>query len=99
MRLWHILRSRLRSLFFRDRRESDLREELQFHLERETERLQAPAACPAERGARAGASGRSVAVEPTKEPAATRVARRSSTVWCETSVTPVARSAGRPWWP
>lgn len=41
MRLWHILQSRLRSLFFRDRRESDLREELQFHLERETERLQA----------------------------------------------------------
>ena len=41
MRLRHILQSRLRSLFFRDRRESDLREELQFHLERETERLQA----------------------------------------------------------
>jgi putative ABC transport system permease protein len=41
VRLWHILQSRLRSLFFRDRRESDLREELQFHLERETERLQA----------------------------------------------------------
>ena len=40
MRLWDILQSRLRSLFFRDRRESDLREELQFHLERETERLQ-----------------------------------------------------------
>ncbi len=41
MRLLHILRSRLRSLVFRDRRESDLSEELQFHLERETERLQA----------------------------------------------------------
>ena len=41
MRLWHILQSRLRSLFFRDGRESDLSEELQFHLERETERLQA----------------------------------------------------------
>jgi len=41
VRLWHILGSRLRSLFFRDRRESDLSEELQFHLERETERLQA----------------------------------------------------------
>ena len=41
MRVWHILRSRLRSLVFRDRRESDLREELQLHLERETERLQA----------------------------------------------------------
>jgi predicted permease len=41
VRLWNILHSRLRSLFFRDRREADLREELQFHLERETERLQA----------------------------------------------------------
>ena len=41
MRLWDILRTRLRSLFFRDRRESDLREELQFHLDREVERLQA----------------------------------------------------------
>jgi predicted permease len=40
VRIWYILRSRLRSLFFRDRRESDLREELQFHLERETERLE-----------------------------------------------------------
>ena len=41
MRLWHMLTSRLRSLFFRDRRESDLNEELRFHLERDTERLQA----------------------------------------------------------
>ncbi len=41
MRTWHILRSRLRSIFFRSRRESDLSEELQIHLERETERLQA----------------------------------------------------------
>jgi predicted permease len=41
VRAWHILRSRLRSLLFRGGRESDLREELQFHLERETERLQA----------------------------------------------------------
>ena len=41
MRLWHILRSRLRSLVFRDRRESDLSEELQLHIERETERLRA----------------------------------------------------------
>ena len=41
MRLWHILQSRLRSIVFRDRRESDLSEELQLHLERETERLQA----------------------------------------------------------
>ena len=41
MRLWHIFHSRLRSVFFRDRREDDLREELEFHLERETERLEA----------------------------------------------------------
>ena len=41
MRAWDIIRSRLQSLFFRDRRESDLSEELQLHLERETERLQA----------------------------------------------------------
>ena len=41
MRLWHILRSRLRSIVFRGRRESDLSEELQLHLERETDRLQA----------------------------------------------------------
>jgi predicted permease len=39
VRLWHILQSRLRSIVFRDRRESDLSEELQLHLERETERL------------------------------------------------------------
>ena len=41
MRLWYIIRSRLRSLLFRGGRESDLSEELQLHLERETERLQA----------------------------------------------------------
>jgi predicted permease len=40
MRLWHILQSRLRSIVLRGRRESDLSEELQFHLEREIERLQ-----------------------------------------------------------
>src|SRR4029434_9050078 len=41
MRLWHILQSRLRSMVFRGRRESDLSEELQLHFEREIERLQA----------------------------------------------------------
>ena len=41
MRLWDILRARLRSLVFRDRRESELTEELQLHLEREAERLRA----------------------------------------------------------
>jgi predicted permease len=40
MRLWLILRSRLRSIVFPNRRESDLSEEVQFHLEREIERLQ-----------------------------------------------------------
>jgi predicted permease len=41
VRAWHIVRSRLRSLIFRGDCESDLTEELQLHLERETERLQA----------------------------------------------------------
>jgi predicted permease len=41
VRLFHILQSRLRSIAFRDRRESDLSEELQLHLDREIERLEA----------------------------------------------------------
>ena len=41
MRLWYLLRSRLRSILNRDRREQDLRDELQLHLDREMERLQA----------------------------------------------------------
>ena len=41
MRLWHILRSRLKSLLFRDRRAADLNEELQLHIDREAERLRA----------------------------------------------------------
>ena len=41
MRLWHILGSRVRSLVLRGRREADLNEELQLHIDRETERLQA----------------------------------------------------------
>jgi len=39
MRFWHIAVARLRSVFFRDRREADLGEELRYHLDRETERL------------------------------------------------------------
>src|SRR5687767_12054005 len=39
MRIGHILAARFRSLFFRGRRESDLSEELQLHIEREIERL------------------------------------------------------------
>jgi predicted permease len=41
MRVWDIVRSRFRSLVCRASREADLREELQLHLEREVERLEA----------------------------------------------------------
>jgi len=41
MRAWNALHTRVRSLVFRERRESELREELQLHLDRESERLQA----------------------------------------------------------
>ena len=41
MRFGHIVASRVRSVFFRGRREAELREELQFHLDREAERLEA----------------------------------------------------------
>ena len=47
-RLWRILRSRFRSLVFPGRREAELSEELQLHLERETERLQAAGLSPEE---------------------------------------------------
>jgi putative ABC transport system permease protein len=46
VRLLDILRTRLRSLLFRDSRESELTEELQIHLERETERLRAGGLSP-----------------------------------------------------
>ena len=39
MRGWHIVIAKLRSVVFRGRREADLGEEVQFHLDRETERL------------------------------------------------------------
>ena len=65
VRLWHILHSRLRSLLFSARREADLREELQFHLERETERLEAAGMRPD--AARLQALRMFGAVEPTKE--------------------------------
>jgi predicted permease len=48
VRVGHILRSRFRSLFFRETRESDLNFELQLHLEREAERLQATGLSPDE---------------------------------------------------
>ena len=65
MRLWYILQARLRSLFFRDRREADLREELQLHLERETERLEATGMRPD--AARLQALRAFGGVEPTTE--------------------------------
>ena len=37
MRVWHIVRSRLRSIVFRDRREQELSEELKLHIEHEIE--------------------------------------------------------------
>jgi predicted permease len=46
VRAWHMLRARLQSLLFRERREADLREELSLHLEREAERLRAAGLSP-----------------------------------------------------
>jgi predicted permease len=46
MRLWHVLRTRTASLLFRRRREAELHEELQQHIERETERLRAMGIAP-----------------------------------------------------
>src|SRR5262245_13333852 len=65
MRRWHILRSRLRSLLLPQRREADLREELQFHLERETERIQSTGV--PEMTARLGAIQRFGGVDQIKE--------------------------------
>jgi predicted permease len=65
MRLWSILRSRFRSLLFRDRREADLREELQFHLDQEAARLRAAGVPPEE--ARRRAQQTFGGVEPIKE--------------------------------
>jgi len=41
VRIWNALVARVRSIVFRGRREAELREELQLHLDREIERLQA----------------------------------------------------------
>ena len=65
MRRWHVLRSRLRSLLFRSDREADLREELQFHIERERERLETSGVPPD--AARGQAHRTFGAVEPIKE--------------------------------
>jgi predicted permease len=76
VRLWYLLQARLRSLFFRDRRESDLREELQLHLQRETERLEAGGMRP--EAARRQALRAFGGVEPTAE--ACRDARGTMTI-------------------
>ncbi len=65
MRTWHIVKSRVRSLLRRDRREADLREELQLHVEREADRLQAEGMPAGD--ARAEALRRFGGVEWTKE--------------------------------
>src|SRR5215831_4189797 len=65
MRRWHMLQSRLRSALLPNRREADLNEELQFHLEREAERLRA-AGVP-EGTARVGAIQRFGGVDQIKE--------------------------------
>jgi putative ABC transport system permease protein len=46
MRLWHRLHAGGRSLLLRDRREAELREELQLHVDRDTERLRASGVPP-----------------------------------------------------
>jgi predicted permease len=46
MRVWYRLRSRLRSILFYRRREAELREELELHVDREAERLQASGLSP-----------------------------------------------------
>jgi predicted permease len=65
MRLWHMARARLRSLLHHRRREADLREELQLHLDREAERLQASGMAP--EAARIEALRTFGAVERTKD--------------------------------
>jgi macrolide transport system ATP-binding/permease protein len=74
MRAWHIVKSRLRSIVFPGSREADLRDELQLHLERETERLQAAGLPPEE--ARYEALRRFGGLEQIKE--ASRDARGTS---------------------
>ena len=90
MRLWHILRSRLRSIVFRDRRESDLSEELQLHLERETERLQASGLSREE--ARLQARGCSAASSRSRKRPATRAGPPPGTRSCATRGTGSAAS-------
>jgi len=53
MRMFSLLRARLSSLLFRHRRESDLDEELRYHLDCETERLVAAGVNPEEARSRA----------------------------------------------
>ena len=53
MRMWHILRSRLRSVVFRNGREEDLAEELRLHIEQQAEQWIAHGVEPAEARLRA----------------------------------------------
>ena len=53
MRLWHMLRSRIRSVLLRNGREDDLAEELRLHIERQAEQWIAQGVDPAEARLRA----------------------------------------------
>ena len=65
MRFWHILWSRVRSVFFRNRREDDLAEELRLHIEQQSDQWIAQGVNPAE--ARLRAQRRFGNVEALKE--------------------------------
>jgi hypothetical protein len=85
MRLWDILRSRLRSIVFPGAREADLRDELQLHLEREIERLQAGGLTHED--ARHQALRLFGGVEQIKEASRTSAAPARGTRWCATRAT------------
>ena len=65
MRIWRLVRVRLASILFWNRREADLDEELRYHVDRETERLVAGGVDPA--AARAQARRAFGSVESIKE--------------------------------
>ena len=87
---------RARALLAPRRVERDLDDELAFHIERETQKHIANGISPAEARTRAMARFGSVTVAADE----CRDARGTALVdsSCETSCTPVARSAARPWW-
>ena len=92
------LKLRARALLAPRRVERELDEELAFHIERETQKHIANGISPAEARTRAMARFGSVTARRRRVPRRARHGA-SSTTWCETSCTPVARSAARPWWP